>query len=83
MQIQGDERIDWFRVIVVDLCNAHGYKHSTIAAAIGTARSTVRGWIMGSEPRFDDGERLLTLWADVTKKRRETAPTISRYSCRA
>lgn len=34
MEIGLDEKVDWFRLIV-ELCNAHGYTHSTIAAAVG------------------------------------------------
>lgn len=82
MEIGLDEKVDWFRVIV-ELCNAHGYTHSTIAAAVGSPKSTVQGWKQGSTPKFEEGERLIALWCQVTRKGRETVHRVRRNSYRA
>ena len=79
MAIGRDEKIDWFRLIV-ELCCAHGYTHSTIAAAVGAPKSTVQGWKQGSTPKYEDGERLIELWAQVTKNGRESVHRVKRYS---
>lgn len=82
MAIGLDEKIDWFRVIV-DLCASHGYTHSTIATAIGAPKSTVQGWKQGSTPGYEDGERLIDLWTQVTKNGRDSVHRVNRYSYRA
>ncbi|OGT02869.1 MAG: hypothetical protein A2143_05920 [Gallionellales bacterium RBG_16_57_15] len=73
-----DEKIDWFRVIV-DLCN-RGYSHRTIAAVTSVATNTVRGWRDGARPRYEDGERLIALWSQVTGNSQETVHRINRHS---
>lgn len=79
MSIAPDEKYDWFRIIV-DLCNFHGYTFKTIAAAIHSAASTVQGWKDGASPKYEDGERLIELWAQVTANKRETVHRIKRNS---
>jgi hypothetical protein len=73
-----DEKIDWFRVIV-DI-ERHGYTHANIALVIDVPRRTIGSWKIGASPRYEDGLRLLELWASVTKNRREIAPSVNRYS---
>jgi hypothetical protein len=73
-----DRRVWWFRVIA-DLC-AHGYTYQTIAIAVGVGLSTVRDWKNGARPKYEDGDRLIELWCQVTKNLRESVPRISRYS---
>jgi len=68
------ERIDWFRLIA-DL-NQRGYTYCRLAAAIGVTQNTVRYWRDIGEPRYEDGERLIALWAQVNSKSQEFAPRI-------
>lgn len=75
------ERVDWFRIIV-DL-ERHSYRHSDIAAIVGAGKSTVVGWKAGSRPSYDEGERLVLLWCDVTRNGRDSVPKVDRYSHRA
>jgi hypothetical protein len=79
MAISTDEKIDWFRIIVV-LCNRHGYTEKRIGGAVDTPRTTVQGWKMGATPKYEDGERLIVLWEQVTGESRETVPKVKRYS---
>ena len=37
----------------------------TLAAFLAVPRSTLRGWLEGAEPRHNDGEALLLLWAGL------------------
>jgi hypothetical protein len=76
-----DLRVNWFLVIVE--MSRRGYSDTAIAGAIGTPRSTVRGWKQGAEPRHADGERMILLWCQVTGMERDTLPKISRYDWRA
>lgn len=78
-------RIDWSRVLA-DIAYVLGEPdpdHSDtrvpcsqerLAAALGVARGTVRGWMDGSEPKHGDGERLLDRWCRLTGKSRIFAP---------
>lgn len=77
-EIPSDYRVWWFKIIT-DL-GRHGYTNKTIAVAVGVGKSTVQDWKSGASPKFEDGERLIALWAEVTKNGRETVPRISRYS---
>jgi len=45
-----------------------------LAESLGVARGTLRGWLDGSEPRHQDGERLLDRWCTLTGKARAFAP---------
>lgn len=74
-----DLKIDWFRIII-DLCHTHGYTHASIAAAVRSAKSTVQGWKNGATPGYEDGDRLIALWCQVTGNGRETVPRVPRYS---
>lgn len=78
--VKEGEKIDWFRVIV-DLCHGHGYSHKTIAMSVGAGGSTtVYGWKQGSTPSFEEGNRLIELWAHVTGNSRDSVPRLSRHS---
>ncbi len=78
MLISEDECIDWFRIII-DL-ERSGYPHVAIGAAVGVSKRAVGGWKDGSKPRFEDGCRLIALWANVTGKGQESAPKVGKYS---
>ena len=78
LKLDKDEKVNWF-LIIIDLERA-GYSHSAIAAAIGSAKSTVQGWKGGATPKWDEGEKLLALWETVTKNGRETVHRVKRYS---
>ena len=73
-----DEKIDWFRLIT-DVCR-QGYTHSTLAAGIGAPKSTIQGWKQGATPKWEDGERLIDLWVQVTGNGRETVHVVKRHS---
>lgn len=65
--------ISWWHVIVE--VERHSYSHGQIAAAIDSSRTTVEGWKnRHAEPRHQEGERLIALWAQVTGKGREDLP---------
>lgn len=76
-----DSKVDWFRVIV-DL-EREGYGATIVALSIAVPKTTLLGWKQGSRPRFEEGDRLIALWSNVTGNGRETVPMVSRYSYRA
>ena len=45
-----------------------------LAESLEVPRSTLVGWLAGSEPRHFDGERLLAEWCRLTGKARTFAP---------
>jgi hypothetical protein len=45
-----------------------------LAAQLSQPRSTLQGWIDGSEPKHADGEALLDRWSQLTGKARIFAP---------
>lgn len=68
-------RIDWWRIIM-DL-QAHQYSKDHIHHAIGRSPS----WVThvknkACEPKYRDGQALLTLWATVTERPIESAPRV-------
>lgn len=81
MHLNPDEKIDWFRIIT-DL-ERSGYSHFSISVVVNVGKRTVGGWKNGATPRWEEGEQLLSLWETVTKKGRETAHKVNRYSYRA
>lgn len=65
--------VSWWHVIVT--MERSGYTHAAMAAAIGSARTTVEGWKnRAAEPGHTDGERMIALWRVVTGKGREDLP---------
>lgn len=81
MNVRDELRVNWF-LVIVDM-SRRGYSDTAIADAIGTPRSTVRGWKQGAEPRHADGERMILFWCQVTGMGRDTLPKISPYDWRA
>lgn len=65
--------IDWWQVIVdLERC---GYTLAAMAAAVGVASSTLKGWKnLGTEPRHSAGEGLVDLWSRVRGEVPERAP---------
>lgn len=63
--------------VLADLC---GGRLSTYAVAerIGVPRSTLRGWLDGSQPGHAEGERVIAVWLQVTGKSRELLPMTRR-----
>ena len=49
----------------------------TLAEFLAVPRSTLRGWLDGAEPRHNDGEALLLLWAGLAGKAPVFAPLVS------
>lgn len=64
--------VDWFQVIV-DL-NRAGYSLQSVADAVGVAKSTLVGWKQGAEPRYSEGELLVSFWCEQMGRAREKLP---------
>ncbi|WP_337261256.1 MULTISPECIES: hypothetical protein [unclassified Serratia (in: enterobacteria)] len=47
-----------------------------IAKELDVAKSTACGWKSGVEPRHYDGERLITLWCEITESDRDRLPML-------
>jgi hypothetical protein len=69
-------RTDWFRVLA-DLQYVAKIPNADVALRVNVAPSTVRGWKSGSEPRYDDGERLLSLWSILMGKPIDARPRLT------
>lgn len=69
------KRIDWFRVITMVLRG--GYSIQTAADTINVARTTVIGWKQGAEPRYTEGERLVSLWCRAMRRDRSKLPMVA------
>ena len=74
-QPQAEKRVDWFKVIT-NLSRA-GYSPHTVSDAIGVARTTLIGWKQGAEPRYTEGERLVSFWCQVTGRDRKSLPMVA------
>lgn len=46
----------------------------TLAAYLGVKRTTLRGWLDGSEPKHSQGESLIAAWSRLSGKPREFTP---------
>jgi hypothetical protein len=74
-------RVDWFSIF--DDLKRQGFSLYEVEMRISVPKATLHGWKSGAEPKYCEGERLLWLWSEVTRRPRESAPKISRYSHRA
>ncbi|MBD9459133.1 hypothetical protein IB241_15730 [Pseudomonas sp. PDM05] len=74
-QPKTEKRVDWFKVIT-GLTNT-GYSLNTVSAAVGVARTTLIGWKQGAEPRYTEGERLVSFWSQVTGRDRSKLPMVA------
>jgi len=68
-------RVDWFSVITV--ITRAGYSIQSTAEAIKVPRSTLIGWKQGAEPRYTEGERLVSFWSQVTGRDRSKLPMVA------
>ncbi len=70
---QRNMAVDWWQVVVdLERC---GYTLAAMAAAVGVASSTLKGWKnLGAEPGHSAGERLLGLWVLVTGRKTAEVP---------
>ena len=71
-----DTRVDWARVLL-DLRRS-GYSMRAFADSLGIARSTITGWMAGSEPKHADGEKLLAFWSYATGRQLSAVPREAR-----
>jgi hypothetical protein len=54
---------------------------ATLAVHLGVSRGAVRNWIDGTQPRHDEGERLIERWCRLAGKGRANLPlTTASYS---
>lgn len=51
-----------------------------LAERLKVPRGTLRGWMDGSSPKWEDGERILDEWSLLTCKARIFAPRVSVFS---
>lgn len=78
MSIVGDPKaeagamINWPSILLT-LRSMH-WSTVQVSVTLRIARSTINGWLSGSEPRHCDGERLIALWSEVTQLPREALP---------
>lgn len=81
MKLAHDQHVDW-PTLVRELI-AQGLTMHVIGKRIGCGQERIRKWVsIECQPRHDDGERLLLLWCDVMRRRREDAPVVSYYASR-
>lgn len=71
-----DTGIDWFRIIA-DLRH-EGFSLRDIHEHTDIPHPTLLAWGQGTEPRHNNGERLLAFWAAATGKSRDDAPLCDR-----
>ena len=73
LELQLQERVDWFRVIV-DI-EKKGIPSRHLAINLDIPPSTLMGWkLENHRPKFEEGLRLLNCWCKLTKKHLEQAP---------
>lgn len=72
---QAERRVDWFKVIT-QLSRA-GHSPHMVSDSIGVPRSTLIGWKQGAEPRYTEGERLVSFWSQVTGRDRKSLPMVA------
>lgn len=75
MLVPAEVRVDWFQVITSIL--RAGYSIQSTAEAISVPRSTLIGWKQGAEPRYTEGERLVSFWSQVTGRDRSKLPMVA------
>lgn len=75
MQAVAEFRVDWFTVITG--LSRIGYSPQSVADAIGVARTTLLGWKQGAEPRYTEGERLVSFWFQITGSERTKLPVVA------
>lgn len=67
--------VDWFRVIA-DL-NGKGLSLVAISEKISVPRTTVIGWKnLYAEPKHSTGERLVSLWCETMRVKRNDLPLV-------
>lgn len=76
-----DTRVDWFRVLVQ--LKGEGYSLHMVSHFTEIPKSTLIGYKQGSEPRYSDGKRLLSFWAQAAGKAEGDVPTVSPFSFKA
>lgn len=64
--------IDWNRLFLI--LRGEGYTLYDIAAYTRIPKSTLIGWMQGSEPRHQDGETIIRFWSEATQMPREALP---------
>ena len=67
-------RIDWFRVLT-DL-DRRGYTLGIVGATLSIPYSTLYAWRAGGEPRHQEGEAIVGLWARVTQRHGADVPRL-------
>jgi hypothetical protein len=64
--------VNW-PAVLADLCGGRMNTYA-VSELIGVPRSTLRGWLDGSEPKHADGERVLLAWMKTTGRSRDRVP---------
>lgn len=73
---QKDTRVDWPRVLLY--LRRAGYSMRAFADSLGIARSTITGWMAGSEPKHADGEKLIAFWSYATHTLQQSLAQLER-----
>ena len=66
----------WF-MLITSILRA-GYSIQSTAEVIGVPRSTLIGWKQGAEPRYTEGERLVSFWCQITGNDRSRLPMVAK-----
>ncbi|KXA74402.1 hypothetical protein CBR67_02915 [Bordetella hinzii] len=66
--------VDW--ALLLQTLHDAGYTIYEAGRATRIPRSTIQGWIDGSEPRRQDGETIIALWVAVIRLPRMFVPRL-------
>jgi hypothetical protein len=67
--------VDWFTIITQ--LGRYGIHYQQIALEIGTSKTAVHNWKMGSQPTYILGEKLIDLWLRVTQQDKSVLPRVT------
>lgn len=76
-----DTRIDWFRILVQ--LKDEGYSLYAVEHFTKIPKSTLIGYRNGSQPNYENGERLLQFWRQALAQPAAEPPRVSPFSHKA
>lgn len=69
-----------FTAMINELIESHKMTAEKIAFLVAVScTSTVRGWIKGVTPNYDNGNAIVELWVSITNKTVSEVPRLNRY----
>ena len=66
-------RVDWFRIL--DDLKRLGFSLYALEAQVSIPKSTLIRYKDGTEPSYQNGEKLVSFWCQVTGSGRDAIPT--------